>query len=95
MKLGGYIPLMVYIVIIAAVSQMVYIVNGMLEMMRNDRRGRKLQKKRIRAGITQEELAAFSGIPVWKINHIEHGDECTVECYKVLLWAINEYSNPC
>lgn len=90
-----YIPIIVYLVIIATISQIVHIINGIVSMVRNDIRGRRIFKRRVAARITQRELAAFSGIPEWKINLIEHGDSSSTQCYKILLWSINEYSNPC
>ena len=41
-------------------------------MVRSETLGRRLQRLRLAAGLTQEELAGKAGVPVWSLRNWEH-----------------------
>lgn len=80
-----------FTIIIAVVAEMVYLVNNIIRMVVNTIHGRKVRRRRIRAGLSLAELGSFSGIPAWKIDLIERGDTDMTKAYKVLLRSIKNY----
>jgi transcriptional regulator with XRE-family HTH domain len=45
---------------------------GMMPMTEGETLGRRLQRLRRAAGLTQEELAKKAGLPVWSLRNWEH-----------------------
>jgi len=52
------------------------------------RLGQDFKKKRLRSGLTHEEVRAITGISVSTVHHLEHGMGVGLETYIILLRCV-------